>query len=195
LKLASEAETRWLAVEFWIEKGRRTVKAGDVDGAIAIFQKALTHIPNIAFDLQGKAGRVPTEVLVEEGRHLARQGKVREAIDAYIGAKKLDPAVKISASRWNSLCWFGSLWGYANEVMFACERAVALEAESWHIRDSRGVARAITGNITGAIDDFQSFIKGTGNHEEKLRRQRWIEALRSGENPFTAEEIKMLFDQ
>ncbi|MEQ8539121.1 MAG: hypothetical protein RIB93_16920 [Coleofasciculus sp. D1-CHI-01] len=27
---------------------------------------------------------------------------------------------------WNALCWNGSLNGYANDVMFACENAVSM---------------------------------------------------------------------
>jgi tetratricopeptide (TPR) repeat protein len=165
-----------------------------VDSAIASFQKALAYNPSLVFDLQVKAGKLLTEVLVEEGGKLVRQGRVREAIVAYAGAEKLDPALKISAERWNSLCWFGSLWKHADEVMFACEKAVALQPEDWNFRDSRGVARALTGNTKGAIEDFQSLIKGTDNHKWKLQRQRWIGALRSGKNPFTDKEIKMLFD-
>ena len=194
LRLASEAETIWLAAEFLVEKGQRLAKAGDVDGAIASFQKALAHNPSLVFDRQVKAGKLPSEVLIEEGRELVRQGKVREAIVAYAGAERLDPTLKISAERWNSLCWFGSPWKHADEVMFACERAVALQPEDWNVRDSRGVARALAGNTKGAIEDFQALIKGTDNQKWKLQRQRWIDALRSGKNPFTDEEIKMLFD-
>ena len=84
-----------------------------MDGAIVSFQIALEWNPSLVFDRQVKAGKLPTEVLVEEGMQLVRQGKVREAIVAYAGAEKIDPALKISAERWNSLCWFGSLWKHA----------------------------------------------------------------------------------
>jgi regulator of sirC expression with transglutaminase-like and TPR domain len=40
--------------------------------------------------------------------------------------------------------------------MDACERAVALAPDDGQIRDSRGLARAMTGNIEGAIEDFSS---------------------------------------
>jgi hypothetical protein len=79
--------------------------------------------------------------------------------------------------------------------MFACERAVALKPEEWNFQDSRGVARAMTGNITGAIEDFQTFIEGTENHERKSRRQRWVDELRAGENPFTDTEVKRLLNE
>ncbi len=52
--------------------------------------------------------------------------------------------------------------------------------------------RALTGNFTGAIEDFQAFMEGTDNEEKKAQRQRWIEALQKGENPFTPEVLEGL---
>jgi len=77
----------------------------------------------------------------------------------------------------------------------ACEQAVALEPENNGIRDSRGLARALTGNITGAIEDFQAFINSTNDKDMKAQRQRWIDALRAGQNPFTPEELQSLRGQ
>lgn len=56
---------------------------------------------------------------------------------------------------WNSVCWYGSLTGLAAEVMPACERAVALAPEDGGIRDSRGLACALTGDLEGARKDFE----------------------------------------
>ena len=132
--------------------------------------------------------------LVEIGGWLASEGEVMKAIEAYAEAQKLDPAQQISARSWDILCWYGSLLGYAAEVMDACEQAVALDPENWLVLDSRGIARALTGNIDGAIEDFQAFISGTENKEERDQRQRWIKALQAGENPFTDEEIDALLN-
>jgi len=62
---------------------------------------------------------------------------------------------------WKALCWFGSLWGYAAEVLYACDLAVAKAPEVADFRDSRGVARALTGNRDGAIADFQEYVNAT----------------------------------
>ena len=59
-------------------------------------------------------------------------------------------------------------------------------------QDSRGVARALTGNIEGAIEDFQAFISSTNNDERKAQRQGWIESLRAGTNPITPEVLDEL---
>jgi PleD family two-component response regulator len=79
--------------------------------------------------------------------------------------------------------------------MDACETAVVLEPENGMFRDSRGLARALTGNMAGAIEDFQAFVDWTDNEHKRLQRQRWLDALRAGENPFTAEEIESLFNE
>ena len=173
-----EAEIKRLAAEVLVEKGQGLAKAGNVDGAIMSLQKALERNPRLFFDRQVKGGKLPTEVLIDAGRQLVRQGQVKEAISAFAGAGRIDPALKISAGSWNSLCWFASLWGYAADVvMNACELAVAPNLENWFFRDSRGVARAMTGNVEGAIEDFKAFIDGTDNVETKSQRQRWVDAL------------------
>ena len=129
---------------------------------------------------------------VEQGKRLAKEGKVIEAIAAYKEAQKLNPSLEISADSWNSLCWDGSLNGYPAEVMFACKKAVELAPKDGGIRDSRGLAWALTGNIEGAIKDFKAFVDWTNDTQARSQRQRWIDALRAGENPFTQEEIESL---
>ncbi len=65
--------------------------------------------------------------------------------------------------------------------------------------DSRGLARALTGDIEGAIEDFQAFVEWADNRTEyekrKAQRQQWIKALQAGENPFTPELFKELRGQ
>ena len=135
---------------------------------------------------------------LKEGERLAKEGKVIDAIATYKKAQKLDsnlqePKPKISAESWNSLCRFGSLHKHAAEVMFACEKAVTLAPKDGEIRDSRGLARALTGKTKGAIQDFQAFREWTKNGWQKEQRQKWIDALQAGKNPFTEEEIESLF--
>ena len=63
------------------------------------------------------------------------------------------------------------------------------------IFEERGVAKAITGDIKGAIEDFEYYIKKVKDAVKKSQRQRWVDALRAGDDPFTEEEIKTLFYQ
>jgi hypothetical protein len=131
--------------------------------------------------------------LVEEGEKLAERGQVKRALAAYAEAQTLSSGVEIPAGSWNTLCWFGSLWGYAAEVMHACDFAVAKAPDVEDFRDSRGLARALTGNRDGAIADFQAFVNSTKDEFRKSQRLAWINALRRGENPFTPEQLKQLF--
>ncbi len=57
------------------------------------------------------------------------------------------------------------------------------------------IARALTGNTAGAIEDFQAFIESTDSDEGKKQRQGWINALKAGKYPFTPEEIEGLLQE
>ena len=161
--------------------------------------KRLKLDPNLALDPQKEARRLATSGLVEKGQRLAKQGAIREALAAFAAAQASDSNLEIAAAPWNSLCWFGSLGGFATDVMAACERAVALEPDHGSIRDSRGVARALTGDYPGAINDFQRYLEWgpkNGQSEEHIRqRQDWIRMLQANQNPFNKELLKLIRDQ
>ena len=95
----------------------------------------------------------------------------------------------------NAMCWRGSLDGFATEVLSACERAVSL-ASSPGFRDSRGLARALTGNTSGAIEDFGAFVdwsKENGQYDTLGKeREGWIASLKQGKNPFDQKTLDSL---
>ena len=141
--------------------------------------------------------------MLSKGISFAEQAEIRDAIDAYNEAQAIDPTIEISANAWNNLCWSGSLNGYAADVLFAGEKAVALSfagekavdlsPEAKVCQDSRGLARALTGDLDGALTDFQAVLDWHGfSALEKARRERWVAALQAGENPFTSEELDAL---
>jgi tetratricopeptide (TPR) repeat protein len=189
LTLNPDAKAQQLAeASELVRKGEDAVDKGNIEAALAAFQKALKLDPSLDFKLKIKAA----SLLITRGEQLLQEKQFKEAAAAYTEAQKLDANVDISANSWNKLCWHGSLQGYAQQVMFACEKAVAFAPDAREFRDSRGLARALTGNTKGAIEDFQAFIASTKDKENKLQRQRWVNALRAGKNPFTPEEIKRL---
>jgi len=110
------------------------------------------------------------------------------AVNAYDLLQKELPEVPIPANQLNNLCWNASLWQLAENVIFACETAVEMEPENGAVLDSRGIARALTGDFEGAIEDFQAFIaweKEDGHSQEEIdQRQSWIESLEANINPF-----------
>jgi hypothetical protein len=136
--------------------------------------------------------------LVLAGENRARVGDIEVAMRLYEKAQSLDSNAELSANSWNTLCWYGCLWGYASRVMDACETAVALDPDHGGIRDSRGLARALNDDYAGAIEDFEYFVEwAQERYDEKviLRRQNWIRDLEAGINPFTPEVLEVLKDE
>jgi tetratricopeptide (TPR) repeat protein len=152
-------------------------------------------------ELEAEANRLfQTAVsnLIEEGNNEAYQGNIPQALSLFDKAQKLNSDVKINANSWNSLCRNGSIYGYADKVLNACEKAVelALDEDKVLYIDSRGLARALTGNTQGAIADFQFYVDSpNADDSDKTQRQEWIKALKQGENPFTDRVLEELKNQ
>jgi len=113
-------------------------------------------------------------------------------VDAFDRAKLFDATWKIPLKSWQRLCEYGVRYEEAKTVISACDTAVALAPGNVRARDSRGLARALTGDTAGAIADFQASIEATKWAEGNKQRQGWIDALKKGENPFTKKEIDNL---
>jgi WD40 repeat protein/tetratricopeptide (TPR) repeat protein len=192
------AEAKKYASGALMSLGQNLAKRGDVDGSVVLFEKGRELDPSLNLDPQAEANKWAASGLasglVAEGKRAVKQGQVKEALAAYAKAQTLDPT-QVSGQSWNELCWEGSLLGYATAVMPACDQAVMLDPAKGDWRDSRGLARALTGNTHGAIEDFMVFVEQTDNEKWRGQRQHWIDALRTGENPFTPEEIQKLRQQ
>jgi tetratricopeptide (TPR) repeat protein len=137
-----------------------------------------------------------TRSLLVEGIGLASEGDVEGALARFDQALELDPSLEIDAQTWVSFCWFGSLWGRAADVLPACQQAVALAPDHGGIRDSRGLARALTGDFEGAIGDFEFYVdwlKRMDSYEAGGNgREAWIAELEAGRNPFDEATLKAL---
>lgn len=190
------------------------------DEAIANYQEMIRRYPPLSSGYQGlgsalsqknrfseaiaaynqAATRDPTElsILTERGKVYALAGDTPKAMADFREAVKFHPK---AADALNALCWNGSLLGQAKQVMSACDKAVALAAPEFkpNYQDSRGLARALAGNIQDAIADFQVFVEwrpskratavvqGSSFSEKQAKRQTWILELQQGRNPFTLE--------
>lgn len=168
------------------------IEQGDFAGAVQML--SLIHrLDKGKIDQGGDLERRAAPALLVSGRQLARRGRIKEALEAYTEAREFDPQIKIAPKAWNTLCWYGSLWGQPQLVLRHCEQAVKLGDQNVRLRDSRGLARALTGDYKGAIDDFQSYINNDSSLEEqKEKRRAWIETLEAGKNPFTPEVLEIL---
>lgn len=156
-------------------------------------------------DVVIKGGKVVVETLIaaiatlREGRNLVQQGSIPEAIQAFARAEALDSRLRVDSRRWATLCWGGVLRGFPAEVMTACERSVALSGGHAWPRSGRGIARALTGDVDGAIEDFEAWAtyapNWTPGERRRIQRLEWIAVLRRGENPFTPELLQSLREQ
>ncbi|MBD2512041.1 hypothetical protein H6G91_33250 [Nostoc muscorum FACHB-395] len=173
-----------------VAQGEESAQAGDLESAVVDFQKALKLDSKLEIEPRTKAA----SILFEEGTSLVIQEKFKEALEAYDKAQAFDSKIEISAENWNSLCRQGSLKRQANIVLPACNKAVALSPSDRNIQDSRGLARALTGDTKGAIADFKAYI-AQADGDTKAQRQRWVKELRAGKNPFTDAELKKLREQ
>jgi WD40 repeat protein len=178
--------------QFLLNRGRSIARQGDLGLAMETFQQAQKLSPKIEVPAENKVKQWAAEGSIEQGENLVKEGKVQEAVNAFLRAKQFDATWKISQDSWDTLCWHGALHGGAKTVISACDTAVELAPGNVNVRDSRGLARALTGDTAGAIADFQAFIKGTDWAEGKKQRQGWIDALKKGENPFTKKELANL---
>src|SRR6476469_9417247 len=194
LDIEPEKEAKRLATSVLIGQGEKLTKEGDIEKANAKFKQAKKLGSSLKIDLEGEAKCLAAPFLIEQGISLVEEGKVQEAIDAYRQAQAYDPNLEVTAENWNSLCWFGSLHGYAADVLFACEKAMELNPNDAVYQDSRGLARGLTRDFEGAIEDFEARVKWRDD-ARAASRKRWIEVLKAGENPFTAEEIQKLFNE
>jgi hypothetical protein len=171
-----------------LQEAQDLARAGDLKAAISLFRHTLTLDPRLAFQPEVEANKWAAQGLLARGGNLVRQGHVTEALTAYAEAQQRDPTLPISAELWNRLCWFGSLWDQAAAVLHACEQAVTLTPDDGGVHQSRGIARALTGNYNGAIADLQFFL--TWGEAQRIdaallaKRQNWIEALQAGRSPF-----------
>ena len=196
LGLDPTTEAKQIASKAMVSKGKNLAWSGDVEGAVAEFQRALGLDPRLKLNPEKEAHHFAAQSLVTKGSRIVRQGQVKEALDAFAKAQELDPDLEISPYSWNDLCWDGSLYGYAADVVFACEKALEIDGKNGFFYDSSGLARALTGDYEGAIEDFESALKwvkkGSRNKEWFLKRKKWIGELKYNRDPFNEATLKTL---
>ncbi|MEL7036660.1 MAG: tetratricopeptide repeat protein, partial [Cyanobacteria bacterium J06592_8] len=158
------------------------------------FNQALELDPSRDFNPQTKANQINQALpMLQQGAKFADSGKIPQAIQAYKKAQELDPTLEIYAPSWNYLCWNAAIYNQVTaEVLDACDQAVKLQPEDAEIHNNRGVARALTGDFIGAIEDFQMYVDVTVNEQEKSLRQNWIDSLNIGQNPFTENLLQQI---
>lgn len=196
----------------WIFDGERgDVMSIELTGANLAFDPQLTLFDASGVVLSGNDdsgegymgydARMPPLALPASGRYAISVGRggssepytlslrtITETVQVYVDKLRQDSAYRLeSVNEANRMCWLGALEGFAADVLPACENAVALDTNNYRIRDSRGLAQALAGNITEAIDDFEFALAGAraeGRSDGFLEtRTAWVKALAEGQDP------------
>jgi tetratricopeptide (TPR) repeat protein len=134
----------------------------------------------------------------QQGLDHAYAGDLEQALQDFKQAVELDLH---NADYRNNVCWFGSLAGHASEVIGACRQAVELAPQAGYIRDSRGLALALTGDYERAIVDFKFFVAWCKESENDRfralcpKRENWIAELEAGRNPFDEVTLQDLLNE
>jgi tetratricopeptide (TPR) repeat protein len=194
LTLNAEKKAQQLTAPILLMQGRIEALKTNLDGAIEKLQQAKALYPSIEIDPEVKLRHFASLGFLAQGKKLVKEGKVKEAIAAYQQAQDYDSNLEITAEDWSFLCWFGSLHGPAEDVLFAGNNAVELDPEAGGIQYIRGLARALTGDFEGAIEDFEASVQWKDD-EIAVVLIKWIKALKAGKNPFTAKEIEKLLNE
>ena len=134
--------------------------------------------------------------LINMATSLVDSGYVELGLAIFADLEASAPDLAVSASTYNQLCWFGALWGFPEEVLFACNKAAKLDPENGDYIDSRGLALAMLGDYESAIEDFEFFVAFANElglpREIIEQREQWIEALRLDIYPFDEETLRIL---
>lgn len=113
-------------------------------------------------------------------------------LERAVELKPADPRIH------NNLCWYYSLSGRPQEALPYCDQALA-SGDLTNSHDSRALALALLGRTEEAIDEFQIFLTRlqtedpTMYREFRSTRERWIEMLKAGEDPFDEELLRGLY--
>jgi tetratricopeptide (TPR) repeat protein len=197
-KLDAEALARKASAEHFRREGERRAFEGDFEAALPLYTKAKELDETLDFDPRQRAAQYASGGLVSKGILLSYRGEIKQALAALKRALELDPKREMTSEQWNQLCWNGSVWGHAAEVMSACDRAVEMSEDFNRLGsvDSRGLARALVGNLPGALADFRDFLDlsslAEGIDDVIAQRKSWIARLERGENPVTPEVLAEL---
>ncbi len=186
-------------VDSIVDQHQREDGTIDVDSALADIRAALERSPPGDGDQEEEARETLAEILaprlVDQVVDLDREGKIEDAMANINLAQQIDPGREIDSSTWNELCGMGSLWNHAATVMPACDRAVELEPKEGAIRANRGMARALTGDFDGALEDVRLFRawleeKEPDNTAQLENVAQIITELEAQRNPFTPEVLE-----
>ena len=79
----------------FIERGRDLARAGDIEGAVAIFRRTAELHPSVKLNPQAEAKKYAAEALLEKGRELGEAGDIESSKARFQEARELDSNLKL----------------------------------------------------------------------------------------------------
>ncbi|MEM6501753.1 MAG: caspase family protein [Cyanobacteria bacterium P01_C01_bin.89] len=149
--------------------------------------------------------------LITRGKHLARAGKISAAWAEYEKAQKTAPHFGFPKRAWHMLCRFGGLYGQVDaKILNACNLSIGPnQSDNWRYHDARAIARILSGDFFGGIEDLKQAQNLTQKELEAIAPQldpnepspyfvdelkrtreeweRWLIQLQRGRNPISEE--------
>ena len=167
-------------------------RAAEIAGRNLTEEEWKTYLPGESYK-----STFPYGLMLEAHRDALR-GKAGEARREYADAVKTAATTKDMGLN-NAIAWWGTLDGFADVVLPACDVAIReapLNAKPMAL-DTRGVGRALTGKLREATDDLEEYIRwAKASHPEleksREQRERWVGELRKGHNPIDKETLEAL---
>jgi WD40 repeat protein len=146
------------------------------------------YVPNKAYETTCVDRHSPSD-LIEYAQYLAEVGEesATPVIEATSLARGLGAVVN------EKICEVGGFLGHGSVVLQACDRTIELcelEFDCDRLKGKRAVARAMAGDLSGAADDLELATKririerADSLASQVDARERWIDELRAGRNPF-----------
>jgi len=108
---------------------------------------------------------------------------------------------QLLGSSYNGACWASALNGELEVALSYCEEAIKNDPQPPAARSSRGLVYALSGETEKAIADFQFTVDKLKALDDPVythyieKRQGWINALSTGEDPFTDEVLAALREE
>ncbi len=177
-------------------------EAGDPEAAGELLRELQEDYPKFATELT-PAGLVASGLrrkIIRLSLNRATMGESLRALERYRFTFDRD-LEEVTERDLNSICWNGSRHNFARDVLDVCELAVERAEKTLDPgtvashRDSRGLARALTGDYVGAEEDFRYFLRDENNLRSvevlELRRE-WVVRLDRGENPIDEKTLRKL---
>ena len=174
-----------------LQEADRQVEVGNLQAARAIYRQIATAKEQASAKAPLDGERRVRALLQRQEllSHIQSEPiHLRQALASYaqvqqsIAEHRLSP---ISLQETLRLCRWSALLVDPTAALPVCDDAVARFPEHGMTYDSRGIARALTGQHQLAAEDFERSRNELHNTDWRLQHQAWIERLQQGHNPLT----------